>query len=107
MQLAQTAWQYEDVEHYEMNTVRNEVAIGEEVFQLSKDTQYFSQGHSIEKMDLNPADILTFHGIDSTVLSVTVEKAMDTSDWSMMRTLWAAGWKSARHRSYGSQRTCW
>ena len=74
MQLAQTAWQYDDVEHYEMNTVRNEVAIGEEVFQLSKDTQYFSQGHSIEKMDLNPADILTFHGIDSTVLSVTVEK---------------------------------
>ncbi|MFR5405801.1 MAG: hypothetical protein ACLTG0_10690 [Oscillibacter sp.] len=74
MQLAQTAWQYEDVEHYEMNTVRNEVAIGEEVFQLSRDTQYFSQGHSIEKMDLNPADILTFHGIDSTVLSVTVEK---------------------------------
>ena len=74
MQLAQTAWQYDDVEHYEMNTVRNEVAIGEEVFQLSRDTQYFSQGHSIEKMDLNPADILTFHGIDSTVLSVTVEK---------------------------------
>ena len=49
MQLAQTAWQYEDVEHYEMNTVRNEVAIGEEVFQLSRDTQYFPMGHSIEK----------------------------------------------------------
>lgn len=74
MQLGQTAWQYDDVERYEMNTVRNEVSIGGEVFQLSKDTQYFSQGHSIEKMDLNPADILTFHGIDSTVLSVTVEK---------------------------------
>ncbi len=74
MQLAQTAWQYDDVERYEMNNVRNEVTIGGEVFQLSKDTQYFSQGHNIEKMDLNPADILTFHGIDSTVLSVTVEK---------------------------------
>ena len=74
MQLAQTAWQYDAVERYEMNTVRNEVTIGDEVFQLSKDTQYFSQGHSIEKMDLNPADILTFHGIDSTVLSVTVDK---------------------------------
>lgn len=74
MQLAQTAWQYDDVERYELNTVRNEVTIGGEVFQLSKDTQYFSQGHSIEKMDLNPADILTFHGIDSTVLSITVEK---------------------------------
>ena len=74
MQLAQTAWQYDNVERYELNTVRNEVTIGEEVFQLSKETQYFSQGHSIEKMDLNPTDVLTFHGIDSTVLSVTVEK---------------------------------
>ena len=74
MQLAQTAWQYDNVERYELNTVRNEVTIGEETFQLSSDTQYFSQGHSIEKMDLNPADILTFQGIDSTVLSVTVEK---------------------------------
>lgn len=74
MQLAQTAWQYDAVERYEMNTVRNEVTIGGEVFQLSRDTQYFSQGHSIEKMDLNPSDILTFHGIDSTVLSVTVDK---------------------------------
>lgn len=74
MQLAQTAWEYDNVERYEMNTVRNEVTIGEEVFKLSKDTQYFSQGHSIEQMDLNPSDILTFHGIDSTVLSVTVEK---------------------------------
>lgn len=74
MQLAQTAWQYDSVERYEMNTVRNEVAIGGETFKLSKDTQYFSQGHSIEKIDLNPSDILTFHGIDSTVLSVTVEK---------------------------------
>lgn len=74
MQLSQAAWQYDSVERYEINTVRGEVMIGEEVFQLSDDTQYFSRGHSIEKMDLNPADVLTFQGIDSTVLSVTVEK---------------------------------
>lgn len=74
MQLAQTAWQYDDVERYEINTVRNEVTIGEEIYKLSGDTQYFSQGHSIEKIDINPLDTLTFRGIDSTVLSVTVEK---------------------------------
>ena len=74
MQLSQTAWQYDSVERYEMNTVRNEVTIGGEVFQLTDDTQYFSRGHSIEKMDLNPTDVLTFQGIDSTVLSITVEK---------------------------------
>ena len=74
MQLSRSAWQYDDVERYELNTVRREVTIGEEVFKLSRDTRYFSQGHSIEEMDLNPSDILTFHGIDTTVLSVTVEK---------------------------------
>ena len=74
MQLSRSAWQYDDVERYELNTVRREVTIGGEVFKLSRDTRYFSQGHSIEEMDLNPSDILTFHGIDTTVLSVTVEK---------------------------------
>ena len=74
MQLSRSAWQYDDIERYELNTVRREVTIGEEVFKLSRDTRYFSQGHSIEEMDLNPSDILTFHGIDTTVLSVTVEK---------------------------------
>ena len=74
MQLSRSAWQYDNVERYELNTVRREVTIGEEVFKLSRDTRYFSQGHSIEEMDLNPSDILTFHGIDTTVLSVTVEK---------------------------------
>ena len=74
MQLAQTAWQYDSVERYELNAVRHEVSIGGETYKLSKDTQYFSQGHSIEEIDLNPSDILTFHGIDSTVLSVVVEK---------------------------------
>ena len=60
-----------DVERYELNavTARGEPS-AEKSIKLSKDTQYFSQGHSIEEMDLNPSDILTFHGIDSTVLSV-------------------------------------
>ena len=74
MQLAQTAWQYDNVERYELNAVRHEVSIGGETYKLSEDTQYFSKGHSIEEIDLNPSDILTFHGIDSTVLSVIVEK---------------------------------
>mgnify|MGYP000367495788 CR=1 FL=1 len=74
MQLAQAAWQYDNVERYELNAVRHEVSIGGETYKLSEDTQYFSQGHSIEEIDLNPSDILTFHGIDSTVLSVIVEK---------------------------------
>lgn len=44
MQLAQTAWQYDSVERYELNAVRHEVSIGGETYKLSKDTQYFLRG---------------------------------------------------------------
>lgn len=74
MQLSGVAWRYDNVERYEINNVRSEVTIGSEVYKLSDNTQYLSEGRSIEKMDLNPADILSFQGIDTTVLSVNVEK---------------------------------
>ncbi|MBE5872967.1 MAG: PEGA domain-containing protein [Lachnospiraceae bacterium] len=74
MQLSDKAWKYENVERYEINTVRGEVSIGSEVYKLSPNTQYLSGGRDIELMDLNPTDIVSFQGLDSTVLSVTVEK---------------------------------
>ena len=74
MQLSDKAWKYENVERYEINTVRGEVSIGSEVYKLSPHTQYLSGGRDIELMDLNPTDIVSFQGLDSTVLSVTVEK---------------------------------
>lgn len=74
MQLSAAAWHYNNVERYEINTVRGEVTIGSEIYKLSENTQYLSAGRSIEKMDLNPADVLSFQGIDNTVLSIQVEK---------------------------------
>lgn len=74
MKLSATAWHYDNVERYEINTVRNEVSIGSEIYKLSENTQYLSDGRSIEKMDINPTDILSFQGIDNTVLSINVEK---------------------------------
>ena len=44
MQLAQAAWQYDNVERYELNAVRHEVSIGGETYKLSEDTQYFFPG---------------------------------------------------------------
>ncbi len=74
MQLSSQAWSYDNVERYEFNSVRHEVTIGSEVYKVTDNTQYISQGRTIEQMDLNPADILSFQGIDSSVISVTVEK---------------------------------
>lgn len=74
MQLSAKAWINYSVEKYEINTVRGEVTIGQEVFKLNDNTQYLSEGRTIDGMDLNEADILSFRGIDKEVLSVTVEK---------------------------------
>lgn len=74
LQLSPSAWSFADVENYEFNNVRGEVSIGSEVFKLSSHTQYLSEGKSIDSMDMNAADILTFQGIDSQILTVKVEK---------------------------------
>lgn len=74
LQLSPQAWSYEGAERYEINTVRNEVSIGSEVFKLTSNTQFLSEGRSIESMDLNPSDVLTFLGIGNQVLTVRVDK---------------------------------
>lgn len=74
MQLSTAAWSHEKVENYEINNLRNEVAIGGQTYKLTKNTQYLSGGRNIDRMDINAADVLSFQGIDKTVLSVSVEK---------------------------------
>lgn len=74
MQQSVNSWIYADVERYEVNPIRGEVAIGQETYKLTSNTQYLSEGAKIELMDLNPADTLTFQGIDNQILSVRVEK---------------------------------
>lgn len=74
LQLSPQAWTYEGAERYEINTVRNELSIGSEVYKLTSNTQFVSEDRSIESMDLNPSDLLTFLGIGSQVLTVRVER---------------------------------
>lgn len=74
MQLSSRAWRNEGISRYEIDYVRGEVTIGKEIYKLTDHTQYLSNGQSIEKMDLNSADVLSFQGIDNQVLSVSVEK---------------------------------
>lgn len=69
-----SSWQYSDIAQYEVNTVRGEVSIGEEIYKLTSNTQYLSAGRNIELMDLNAADVLSFQGIGNQVLTVCVER---------------------------------
>ncbi len=74
LQLCPRAWVYDNAERYEFDTLRSEVTVGSEVFKLTSNTLFFSEGRNIESMDLNPADVLTFCGIDSQVLAIRVDK---------------------------------
>ncbi len=74
MMLSATAWKNEEVAKYEMNHVRGEVSIGSDIYKLTDDTRYFSDGQVIEAMDINASDVLSFQGIDNQVLSVSVDR---------------------------------
>lgn len=74
MQLSPRSWSYDNVEKYEINAVRGEVTIGQEVYGLNENVQYLSGGRTIEEMELHPADILTFIGLDKEILCINVEK---------------------------------
>jgi len=74
MQLSSQAWSYTNVERYEINEARNEINIGSEVYKLTSKTQYISEDRSIELMDLNASDVLSFQGIDNQIFTVRVEK---------------------------------
>lgn len=74
LQLSPAAWSYEDVERYEIHPVRGEISIGSDIYKLTDNTQYLSEGRSMDSMDLNASDVLSFQGIGSQILSVRVEK---------------------------------
>lgn len=74
MRLSEHSWTYADVERYEINAARGEVSIGSETYKLTANTQYLSENRSVELMDLNAADVLSFQGIDNQILSIRVEK---------------------------------
>lgn len=74
MQLSDKAWEYEEVNRYEIDTVRHNIAIGKDTYKISEDTLFLSQGRQIEPMDLNATDTITVKGLDNRALSISVEK---------------------------------
>lgn len=74
MSFSESAWKNESVSRYTLDFDRNNLTIGNEVFKLTDDTLFISEGRIIEEMDINEQDVLTFQGIGSQVVSVVVEK---------------------------------
>lgn len=74
LQLSAHSWSNAFARKYEFNTQRHDVSVGSDVYKITSNTLIFSDGQQMELMDLNSADILTFHGIGNTVYSIVVER---------------------------------
>ena len=74
MMLSEKSWSNESVSRYTLDFDRNNLTIGEEIFKITEDTRFFSEGRRIEEMDINERDVLSFQGIGNQVYSVVVEK---------------------------------
>ena len=72
--LSSVAWVKEATDQYIFNGVKNEVTLGNDIYKLSDDLFCYSGKEELDYRELNSADILTFRGIDTTVLSVNVDK---------------------------------
>ena len=72
--LSESSWTNASVNRYHFGETGHDVTIGNNIYKITSDTKIFSGGEEIEMMDLNSTDILTFHGIDNTVMSIVVDK---------------------------------
>jgi hypothetical protein len=74
MQISPKAWVYEEAGNYQIDPVRQEISVGSKVYKYSGKVVLLSGNREVEMMDLNPADLLTIRGVDSSVLSVRVAR---------------------------------
>lgn len=76
LRISSETWSLDQVTYFEIDQRRGEATVGQEAqkLKITKNTKYFSDGRSIAVEELNPADTLSFQGIDSEVLTVKIER---------------------------------
>lgn len=74
MQLSADSFIHSEVSRFDINTVRNDMIVGNDSYKITDDTVIFSEGREIELMDINASDILSVSGIGTNIYSIVVEK---------------------------------
>ena len=72
--LCPDAWTKPSTDQYVFDSVKKEVTIGSDIYKLADDCFCYSGKEELMYQELNSVDVLTFHGIDSTVYSINVDK---------------------------------
>lgn len=74
LSLSASSWNNKSVSRYSIDSRSHNVTIGNDVYKITSQTKIFSEGEEADLMDLNEVDVLDFYGIDTTVVSIVVEK---------------------------------
>ena len=72
--LSSAIWTKTATDQYVFDSIKREVTIGSDIYRLSDSLFCYSGSDELMYQELNSVDVLTFRGIDNTVLSVSVDK---------------------------------
>ena len=72
VQISSEAWEKDDVENYKLDMDRNMLTIGDSNYQITDNTQFFSDDGEIIASDIKSGDKIRVNGIDKKVLAVTI-----------------------------------
>ncbi len=74
MMLSADAWSREDISKYDLDIGNDSATIGSESFNMAYNVQIFSEGRSIGTEQIIHQDVLSFQGMGSSILSITVDQ---------------------------------
>ena len=76
LMLSPDVWSFEKVVSFTIDADRNEATVGLDgkKLRITDNTKFFSEGKSIDMMEITPADMVSFYGIDTELLTVRVER---------------------------------
>ncbi|MBD5520692.1 MAG: PEGA domain-containing protein [Lachnospiraceae bacterium] len=74
MQLSPQAWEFSNVENYNLGGANKTATIGSNTYSLPDDVVVISEGERTEVMNVVNKDVLTIKGIDHKICSINVNK---------------------------------
>lgn len=74
MTLSENAWRREEISRYNLDIGNDSASIGEESFSMSSNVQVFSDGRQIDADQIIHQDVLSFQGMGSSIMSITVDQ---------------------------------
>lgn len=91
VQISPRAWEYNNVENYNLGGLNKTATIGSNTYSLPDDVVVLSDGARTEVMNVVNKDVLTVRGIDHKICSIKVEKGHGYLRLSNDQAL-AGGW---------------